>query len=156
VSTVELVATPVSVNSCEHAVLVALPEVVHPFSRFASDPIFATGAVPVVGKPGPGIVPVVTFTRFATVAAAAAIPAPFVAVAPRYSPAINCDIAHAVATVVASFTVKLDPFTTELHVPRIDASAIAPFVVPPDPAFPPFATTYNTELLSGHVNPPAT
>jgi hypothetical protein len=122
---------------------------VHSFSTFASAFKREVGAVPVVGNDAPGALPVVVFARFTAVAAASAIPLLLVAVAPIWAPvARNGAIAHAAATVVASFTTTLVRLFKAEHWPNIAVITAALFEdVPATPAEPPRAMRYNIELL---------
>src|SRR5215469_5647222 len=139
-------------NSCAHAELAGPLDAMHALRTLARALIFATGAVPVAGNDAPGGLPVTRSTRFAAVAAASPMPLLLVAVAPIWAPVPrNGAIAHAAATVVASFTTTFKPLFNAEHCP-ITAIITAPlFDVPPTPAYPPRATRYNTVLLKGHV-----
>jgi hypothetical protein len=134
-----------------HAELEAPLDAVHAFRTFANAFIREAGAAPVIGNDAPGALPVVGFTRFIAVAAASARPLLLVAVAPICAPdARKGAIAHAAATVVASFTTTLAPFFNAEHCPNTAVVTAALFDVPPVTADPPRATRYNTELLYGH------
>jgi hypothetical protein len=138
-------------NNCVHAELDAL-DVMHAFRTLAKAFRRAVGAVPVVGNDAPGTFPVPMFTRFSAVAAAIAMPLLLVAVAPICAPAVrNGAIAHAVATVVASFATTLVPLFNVEHCPSTAVITAASFDVPTAPADPPRATRYTIELLKGHA-----
>jgi hypothetical protein len=131
-----------------HAELEAPLDAVHAFRTFANEFSCEAGAVPVIGNDAPGALPVVVFTRFVAVAAASATPLLLVAVAPICPPAArNGAIAHATATVVASFTTTLAPLFKAEHCPNTAVIPAALFEEPGAPADPPRATRYNTELL---------
>jgi hypothetical protein len=140
----------VAENSCVHAELEALTDVVHVFKTFANAFNCDVGAVPFAGKDAPGALPVAGFTRLVAVAAARAIPLLLVAVAPICAPAAeNGAIAQAAATVVASFTTTLALLFSAEHCPRTAVITAALFDEAEAPADPPRATRYNTELLYG-------
>src|SRR5215469_12970068 len=85
-------------NNCVHGELEAPLDATHPLRTLARALILAVGAVPVDGKVVPGALPVATFTRFADVALASAIPLLLVEVAPICAPTVrNGAIAHAAA-----------------------------------------------------------
>jgi hypothetical protein len=139
-------------NSCVHAELEALTDVVHAFKTFARAFNRDVGAVPFAGKDAPGALPLAGFTRLAAAAAARAIPLLLVAVAPICAPAIeNGAIAHAAATVVASFTTTFALLFSAEHCPSTAVITAAPFDGAVAEADPPRATRYNTELLYGQV-----
>jgi hypothetical protein len=142
----------VAENSCVHAELEAPLDVVHAFKTFANAFSREFGAVPFAGKDAPGALPLAGFTRLVAVTAARAIPLLFIAVAPICAPvAKNGAIAHAAATVVASFTTRLAPLLSAEHCPRTAVITAALFDEAEAAADPPRATRYNTELLYGQV-----
>jgi hypothetical protein len=138
-------------NNSVHAELDAL-DVTHAFRTFAKAFRRPVGAVPVVGNDAPGTFPVPMFTRFSAVAAASAIPLLLVVVAPICAPVPrNGAIAHAVATVVASFATIVVPLFNAEHCPSTAVITAALFDAPATPADPPRATRYKIELLKGHA-----
>src|SRR6185437_354596 len=138
----------VAENNCVQAELDAALDVTHAFRTLATVFSREVGAVPVVGNKAPGALPVAMFTRFIALAAASAIPLLLVVVAPICAPvARNGAIAHAAATVVASFTTTLVPFFNAEHCPNTAVITAPLFDVPAAPADPPRATRYRTELL---------
>jgi hypothetical protein len=138
----------VAENNCMHAELNVPVDAVHAFRTFAKALSREVGAVPLGGNEAPGALPVAMFTRFAAIAAASAMPLLFVEAAPICAPvATNGAIAHATATVVASFTMTLVPLFSAEHCPKTAVITAALFGAPVASADPPRATRYNTELL---------
>src|SRR6185312_1905460 len=122
------------------------------FSVSASVFRIGVGAVPVEGKFAPGAWPVVVFTRLASLPAARSRPLKFVELAPTLPPVErNCANAYALATVVASLTVKLAEPEMALQAPSVAIKTMPGLDGPVGVVWPPRAMTYSSETLYGQV-----